>query len=123
MATKYIEADKVEKITWEEPSYYDPLNVLTEVRDKVRELPAADVVSMDRYINAIKTINMMSKVLEDFEPVKHGHWVAMNADGRGYADEFGCTNCSCVVKYGHFTKGCDYERCPYCGAKMDEEKE
>lgn len=29
----------VEKITWEEPSYSDALNVLTEVRDKVRALP------------------------------------------------------------------------------------
>ena len=26
-------------ITWEEPSYTDPLNVLTEVRDKVKDLP------------------------------------------------------------------------------------
>lgn len=59
----------------------------------------------------------------DVAPVEHGHWVAMNDDGRGYADEFGCTNCSCVVKYGHFTKGCNYERCPYCGATMDEVEE
>ena len=59
----------------------------------------------------------------EVEPVMHGHWVAMNDDGRGYADEFGCTNCSCVVKYGCFTKGCDYERCPYCGAKMNEVEE
>ena len=27
-------------ITWQDPSYADPLNVLTEVRDKVRELPS-----------------------------------------------------------------------------------
>lgn len=26
-------------ITWQDPSYSDPLNVLTEVRDKIRELP------------------------------------------------------------------------------------
>lgn len=28
-------------ITWEEPSYTDPLNVLTEVRDRLRALPSA----------------------------------------------------------------------------------
>ena len=56
----------------------------------------------------------------DATPVEHGHWVAMNEDSRGYADEFACTNCSCVVKYGYFTKGCDYEWCPSCGARMDE---
>ena len=27
-------------ITWQDPSYSDPLNVLTEVRDKIRELPS-----------------------------------------------------------------------------------
>ena len=27
-------------ITWHDPSYSDPLNVLTEVRDKIRELPS-----------------------------------------------------------------------------------
>ena len=27
-------------ITWQDPSYADPLNVLTEVRDKVRKLPS-----------------------------------------------------------------------------------
>ena len=35
-----ISRDVVEKITWEEPSYDDALNVLTEVRDKVRALPS-----------------------------------------------------------------------------------
>lgn len=43
MATKYLEADKVENITYQTPLCYDPLNVLAEVRDKVRALPAADV--------------------------------------------------------------------------------
>ena len=33
------DADKVENITWQEPYYHDALNVLSEVRDKVRELP------------------------------------------------------------------------------------
>ena len=64
---------------------------------------------------------VINVLLMDTQEVEHGHWVAMNDDGRGYADEFGCTNCSCVVKCGYFTKGCDYEWCPWCGAKMDEE--
>lgn len=34
-----IDREKAENITWEEPSYTDALNVLTEVRDKIRELP------------------------------------------------------------------------------------
>lgn len=27
--------------TWEEPSYADPINVLTEVRDRIKALPSA----------------------------------------------------------------------------------
>lgn len=37
-----ISRQAVEDITWEEPSYSDPLNVLTEVREKVRALPSAE---------------------------------------------------------------------------------
>ena len=29
------------KATWQEPSYTDPINVLTEVRDRINEIPAA----------------------------------------------------------------------------------
>lgn len=39
-----IERKKVENITWQEPHYHDPLNVLTEVREKVRALPTVDAI-------------------------------------------------------------------------------
>ena len=29
-------------MTWAEPSYADPLNVLTEVRDRIKALPSAE---------------------------------------------------------------------------------
>lgn len=45
---RLIDADAVEKITWQDPSYTDPLNVLTEVREKVRALPTIDAVPVIR---------------------------------------------------------------------------
>ena len=30
------------KATWEEPMYADPINVLTEVRDRIKALPSAE---------------------------------------------------------------------------------
>lgn len=39
-----IEKDKAIKETWEEPSYSDPLNVLTEVRDRIKALPTIEIV-------------------------------------------------------------------------------
>ena len=34
-------ADAIEA-TWQEPTYTDPLNVLTEVRDRIEAIPSAD---------------------------------------------------------------------------------
>ena len=45
---RLIDADAVEKITWQDPSFTDPLNVLTEVREKVRALPTVDAVPVIR---------------------------------------------------------------------------
>lgn len=45
-----ISRQAVEDITWEEPSYSDPLNVLTEVREKVRALPSVE--NKGEWINA-----------------------------------------------------------------------
>lgn len=41
---EYIEREKAENTTWEEPSYTDALNALTEVRERLREIKPADVV-------------------------------------------------------------------------------
>ena len=30
------------KVTWQEPTYADPLNILTEVRDRIKAIPSAD---------------------------------------------------------------------------------
>ena len=45
-----ISRNAVEEITWEEPPYTDALNVLTWVRDKVRELPSVSQ-SQGHWIN------------------------------------------------------------------------
>ncbi|MBQ2161277.1 MAG: hypothetical protein II444_05550 [Firmicutes bacterium] len=51
-----ISRQAVEKITWEEPSYTDALNVLTEVREKIRQLPSVKSnVNVDALINKIET--------------------------------------------------------------------
>ena len=44
-----IERQAVEAITWEEPSYTDALNALTEVREKIRALPSVSTEKTDAY--------------------------------------------------------------------------
>ncbi len=51
---EYIDKKKVENITWQEPYYHDPINVLSEVRDKVRELTPADVVERSKYNELVR---------------------------------------------------------------------
>ncbi len=80
-------------ITWHDPSYSDPLNVLTEVRDKIRELPS----------------------LTPQEP-KTGHWRKT-----GYIDKVMCSICN--RKIWNFWEANDFDYCPNCGAKMESEGE
>lgn len=40
LGVDYISRKAALDITWHDPSYSDPLNVLAEIRDKIRELPS-----------------------------------------------------------------------------------
>ena len=78
--------------TWFEPSYTDPLNVLTEVRDRLEQLPSADAA-----------------------PVRHGHWIKNDPHCDVLAFLWNCSECG-----GESDEG--YRYCPSCGARMDGEK-
>ena len=45
-----ISRQTVLDITWEEPSYTDPLNVLTEIRDKIKDLPSVNPQKSGKWI-------------------------------------------------------------------------
>lgn len=44
----YISREAAIEETWNEPMYSDPINVLTEMRDRIKALPSADVVEVVR---------------------------------------------------------------------------
>ena len=92
-----ISRKAAEDITWQGPSYTDPLNILTEVRDKIRELPSVT-------------------------PIRpKGHWieVAKYSDGK---HEIECSKCgSHIFDRGHANSYIvkeKYKYCPRCGADM-----
>lgn len=62
-----IERAKVERITFQEPSYNDPINVLTEVRDKVRALPTVEAIPVE-YIES--TMNRWKEIIGYEESVE-----------------------------------------------------
>lgn len=50
MSSDLISRKEAIEATWEEPSYTDPLNVLTEVRDRVKAIPSADIMECAKAI-------------------------------------------------------------------------
>ena len=86
----------VEKITWEEPYYRDALNVLAEVRDRVRALPS------------VQPQRPQGKWLDKKTTVKGGRGLTY---GR-----YGCSVCKKKQPYKS-------DFCPNCGAEMGVENE
>lgn len=95
-------------ITWEEPSYTDALNVLTEVRDKVKSLPPVNPQ----------------------EP-KMGHWKKIQSGDKDFPESIVCSRCGHENSYLDFgissvPIGKSFKKskyCPNCGAKMQEVEE
>ena len=121
---RYIEAEALKKVMCEG---CDNVHLCTEspaceTVQQIDSAPTVDVVSMDRYINAIKTINMMSKVLEEFVSVRHGRWLSVKVmddeDKFGEVDGAQCFVCN-YTEHSEYWARTYYHYCPGCGAKMD----
>lgn len=58
----------------------------------------------------------------DAEPVRHGHWIAVSTTKRERI--FKCSVCRNVLDFDGVNAGRgDANRCPCCGARMDEKEE
>lgn len=100
-----ISRQLVEQITWEEPTYSDPLNVLTEVRDKVRALP-----SSQPDIEAIRQ-DIKKRLYRDSE---WNEWVIRESDVMDILDKHLQKDCSTCK---HYFKG---EHDGSCGSYICE---
>ena len=73
------------------------------------------------FIDAIDTSADVQKVIQkipavDSEPVRHAHWICKEEGTVKYFPR--CSVCNMQVP---MEASGNYKRCPYCGAKMDEE--
>lgn len=48
---------------------------------------------------------------------RRGEWEMVDEYCR-HAKEFRCTACGAPAYYDHYTRSCDYDFCPNCGADM-----
>ena len=105
---RLIDADKVEK-------YFD------ECSDK--EFPYHDEYScglFDAYSSASDYIDSCETVKA--EPIRHAYWIKCEDISEGYKNGihiyWQCSNCSREIDTNPYY----FERCPHCGAYMDELK-
>lgn len=90
---EYIRKEDAKSVTWKQPSYTDPLNILTEVRDRIEYIKPADVA-----------------------PVRHGKWLPIVS----YNNTYKCSECGRLlvdITDGLKTVAKHYPYC-HCGAKM-----
>ena len=52
----YISRQAAIEETWKEPTYSDPINVLTEMRDRINEISSADVVEVVRCTDCVHNV-------------------------------------------------------------------
>lgn len=88
--------------------------------DKAKE---KKVYSEDRHEYVVPVAELDWLPTADVQEVMHGHWIEKALDN------FRKVECSCsicgwsgVENYDSYVDIHDFEYCPYCGAKMDEEE-
>lgn len=88
--------------------------------DKAKE---KKVYSKDRHEYVVPVAELDWLPTADVQEVMHGHWIEKALDN------FRKVECSCsicgwsgVENYDSYVDIHDFEYCPYCGAKMDEEE-
>lgn len=103
------------KVTWQEPSYTDAINALTEARERINNIPAVEPKKVcigqihfdDEKLHEIVD-EAMKKLKEEIEP-KQGEWIY-------HEDYHTCSVCGVDWVFTDGTDGSDF--CPNCGARM-----
>lgn len=129
---RLISKKSVLRILQEEPSYYDTQNAITEIYDKINELPTIDERKTMTHEEAVgflqesgwlqdhdKQIYEQGK-RDGIEERKTGRWIDVGgARGLIPSNDFKCSICGNILDFNGVNAGRgDANYCPNCGAKM-----
>lgn len=100
---RYIDAEKcAQKITALVELEWGYVGIDEDIKEIFNTIPAADVV-----------------------PVVHGYWRPIysnkSCENVKRAMWYECSECNRQISDGTYSRGIDYEFCPYCGTRMDGE--
>ena len=90
------------------------------LRDEIKDFLSKGydlAILMDVIADCIRDYEAEKK--QENKDIKHGKWIQQEPC-RGYSEIYKCSACEENVTLNTFTRGCSYEFCPECGAKMDE---
>lgn len=85
--------------------------IMRETESHADEIGIGSVAVMIAFARALRDETDFPTI--EAEPVRHGRWID-NKCGSS------CSECNDSVPYNIFIIGCDFEYCPYCGAKMGD---
>ena len=107
--------------------YIDADKIICRLNDEIVHGIDIDThpVEFGTYLGLLSAKSIIESVLAaDVQEVRHGHWIEKDLDN------FRKVECSCsicgwsgVENYDSYVDIHDFEFCPYCGAKMDEEEQ
>ena len=81
--------------TWEEPTYTDPINVLTEVRDRIKKLPSAEPERKNgKWIDCRSSEHWKCSECEERAPM---YWDSENMSYSEWISPF-CPNCGADMR-------------------------
>lgn len=102
--------------------YIDKRKVIELIKNYGKGAIADGVKSLDPVDDIIylaKGVDMIP--VADLQEVRHGKWIYVD-EVLDYAD-CKCSECNNVYTFEAYHPGCLYNFCPFCGAKMDKERE
>ena len=119
--------------TWKDTGYTDPFNVMTAIRDRIKQLPPiqpepseeCERCMMEHMDNMEKLEVELAQAKMQLPPIqpKRGRWIYCEDSMADCVDGYRCDQCGFFVPWDYKHKGIDfiqdYNFCPHCGAKME----
>ena len=102
---------------WGDPKMSDDLISKQEVLNKLNELDQQELYLPCHFKEYV--IDEVSNIPQKTGQWIPGQWIPHKAPFP-IQSVYSCSKCSSSVPGNIFVVGCDFEFCPYCGARMEE---